>query len=841
MTSTSPTANAIHENTAQTDNSDNEDSFSLYEYDLDVVDDALLNPDSGEYLDHFGFTIQVKTDDEYDEDTSDDSEYSDNEEEKYIQQSASNGEEPTVSIHPQHKSNIAQKGTDENPCLHRKHFASFSSDDDTDFSVDTAITTPTIGKDNHLSMSSLNRMSDIVLRASQSESERGNEQKTMCGYSTTGFDTTTNDVSIGDSSSSPISGNVVDYAETIAQLQESGCGVHTAPLPARSENPIKDANLTPTTSEADIDGKHTLAKIPGTASRSETGTDDYPVTSNSNSQTEHKKYRDSSEGSSNLGRSSAETIAIKRSSGLSHVYRSSLSGGNSLYKSSPSQTFHERQSKRRSEIFKNLTQSTTVRGSQTNCGTNSYYDMLMAKFGRNSQQEKRCESPDHVALTEEICQKLQQRKESATNDFDWDFLMQLVSSADNAMQTDTEKLHKVLSVGLPPSLRGLLWQFFSKSRDNKAFMEAEYKELVSQTSPQEKVIVRDLSRTFPTHEFFQERNGEGQEVLFNVVKAYSLFDQQMPEEAAFCTLVKLLNQYGLRGHFLPNMETFHERLYQLEKLLEEHLPQVYRHLDAQGVKTTMYASQWFMTLFAYRCPFELIFRVFDLVFIEGSSILLNFALALMKKNQQTIVSLDFESLLDFFAKHVYDVYKDNPEEFVRDAYSFTITQRQLSRLSKQYATVASREAKIQSQESSLRQENMELSKNVRRLEKSYKTLQTEHQEMTKQLIESKIILARTDSDNQQLRWEINQVRLQIERVQQNSVISDVLKKQFDEAVRKNAELIEHNGILEDQVEEIQKTLIDFKLKYAESENEYETMKQKLHQIQRLGVTTSQRH
>lgn len=39
-------------------------AFEMADYDLDVVDDALLNPNSSEYLDHFGFRIQVKTDDE---------------------------------------------------------------------------------------------------------------------------------------------------------------------------------------------------------------------------------------------------------------------------------------------------------------------------------------------------------------------------------------------------------------------------------------------------------------------------------------------------------------------------------------------------------------------------------------------------------------------------------------------------------------------------------------------------------------------------------------------------------------------------------------------------------
>jgi hypothetical protein len=131
----------------------------------------------------------------------------------------------------------------------------------------------------------------------------------------------------------------------------------------------------------------------------------------------------------------------------------------------------------------------------------------------------------------------------------------------------------------------------------------------------------------------------------------------MPDEAAFCVLIKLMSHYGLRGHFTPQMETLHERMYQFDQLLLFHLPQVHRHLDAQGVLPSMYASQWFMTLFAYRCPLDLVFRVFDLVFVEGSRIILNFALALMKKNQQIILSLEFESLLEFFASSVFDAYK----------------------------------------------------------------------------------------------------------------------------------------------------------------------------------------
>lgn len=46
-------------------------------------------------------------------------------------------------------------------------------------------------------------------------------------------------------------------------------------------------------------------------------------------------------------------------------------------------------------------------------------------------------------------------------------------------------------------------------------------------SPHERAIRRDLNRTFPEHSFFKERDGVGQESLFNVLKAYSVHDKEV--------------------------------------------------------------------------------------------------------------------------------------------------------------------------------------------------------------------------------------------------------------------------------------------------------------------------
>lgn len=42
-------------------------------------------------------------------------------------------------------------------------------------------------------------------------------------------------------------------------------------------------------------------------------------------------------------------------------------------------------------------------------------------------------------------------------------------------------------------------------------------------------IVRDLNRTYPGHVYFQQRQGPGQRSLFNVLKAYSVYDKKVRE------------------------------------------------------------------------------------------------------------------------------------------------------------------------------------------------------------------------------------------------------------------------------------------------------------------------
>ena len=69
--------------------------------------------------------------------------------------------------------------------------------------------------------------------------------------------------------------------------------------------------------------------------------------------------------------------------------------------------------------------------------------------------------------------------------------------------------------GVPSHFRGIVWQLLCTASIS---FKSKYSEYIKQSSPHEKVIRRDISRTYPDHEFFKEKDGLGQEGLFNVIK-----------------------------------------------------------------------------------------------------------------------------------------------------------------------------------------------------------------------------------------------------------------------------------------------------------------------------------
>src|SRR3569833_2512970 len=131
----------------------------------------------------------------------------------------------------------------------------------------------------------------------------------------------------------------------------------------------------------------------------------------------------------------------------------------------------------------------------------------------------------------------------------------------------------------------------------------------------------------------------------------------MPEEEAFCLLVRLMNQYHLRELLIKDKPGLHMHLYQFARLLEDLEPALYCHLRRKGISPNLFATQWFLTLFAYRFPLQLVLRIYDLILSEGLSAILRFGIVLMQKNAAALLAISAMSQLPVFLKdRLFDAY-----------------------------------------------------------------------------------------------------------------------------------------------------------------------------------------
>ncbi|ESN90261.1 hypothetical protein HELRODRAFT_116521 [Helobdella robusta] len=191
-------------------------------------------------------------------------------------------------------------------------------------------------------------------------------------------------------------------------------------------------------------------------------------------------------------------------------------------------------------------------------------------------------------------------------------------------------------------------------------------DLLKLPSSFEKTIARDIARTYPKHEMFKVTWGEGQENLYNVAKAYSVYDRDvgycqgssfiiglllmhMPEEDAFEVFARLMvsSSYNLRELFKPSMAALGLRLFQLEHLIMDHLPEIHSTFSCLGIELSMFASSWFLAMFATTLPLDLVKRSFDALLCFGEEVIFRLGLALLKVNADVILSLDMDSMVQY--------------------------------------------------------------------------------------------------------------------------------------------------------------------------------------------------
>uniref|UniRef100_A0A8D2AA91 Rab-GAP TBC domain-containing protein n=1 Tax=Sus scrofa TaxID=9823 RepID=A0A8D2AA91_PIG len=292
----------------------------------------------------------------------------------------------------------------------------------------------------------------------------------------------------------------------------------------------------------------------------------------------------------------------------------------------------------------------------------------------------------------------------------WILWGRIVNEWEEVRKKKEKQVKELVRKGIPHHFRAIVWQLLCSAQSMP--IKDQYSELLKMTSPCEKLIRRDIARTYPEHNFFKEKDSLGQEVLFNVMKAYSLVDRevgycqgsafivglllmQMPEEEAFCVFVKLMQDYRLRELFKPSMAELGLCMYQFECMIQEHLPELFVHFQSQSFHTSMYASSWFLTIFLTTFPLPIATRIFDIFMSEGLEIVFRVGLALLQMNQAELMQLDMEGMLRHFQKVIPHQFDGGPDKLIQAAYQVKYNSKKMKKLEKEYTTIKTKEMEEQ--------------------------------------------------------------------------------------------------------------------------------------------------
>ncbi|XP_045330240.1 TBC1 domain family member 1 isoform X7 [Leopardus geoffroyi] len=309
---------------------------------------------------------------------------------------------------------------------------------------------------------------------------------------------------------------------------------------------------------------------------------------------------------------------------------------------------------------------------------------------------------------------------------------------------DMEKMHSAVGQGVPRHHRGEIWKFLAEQHHLKHQFPSKqqpkdtpYKELLKRLTSQQHAILIDLGRTFPTHPYFSAQLGAGQLSLYNILKAYSLLDQEvgycqglsfvagilllhMGEEEAFHMLKFLMFEMGLRKQYRPDMIILQIQMYQLSRLLHDYHRDLYNHLEEHEIGPSLYAAPWFLTVFASQFPLGFVARVFDMIFLQGSEVIFKVALSLLGSHKPLILQHEnLETIVDFIKNTLPNLGLVQMEKTISQVFEMDIS-KQLQAYEVEYHVLQEelidssplsdnqRMDKLEKTNSSLRKQNLDL-------------------------------------------------------------------------------------------------------------------------------------
>uniref|UniRef100_A0A8C2Z6A1 RUN and TBC1 domain-containing protein 3 n=1 Tax=Cyclopterus lumpus TaxID=8103 RepID=A0A8C2Z6A1_CYCLU len=223
----------------------------------------------------------------------------------------------------------------------------------------------------------------------------------------------------------------------------------------------------------------------------------------------------------------------------------------------------------------------------------------------------------------------------------------------------SERLRSLVLGGIPHSMRPQLWMRLAGALQKKRTSEISYREIIKNSSNDDtssaKQIEKDLLRTMPTNACFCSMTSVGVPRLRRVLKGLAwlypdigycqgtgmvvscllLFLEEEDALWMMCALIEDLLPPSYFSSTLLGVQT-DQRV--LRQLIVQYLPALDRLLQEHDIELSLITLHWFLTSFASVVDIRLLLRIWDLLFYQGSLVLFQITLGMLKIKEEELVS-----------------------------------------------------------------------------------------------------------------------------------------------------------------------------------------------------------
>lgn len=168
------------------------------------------------------------------------------------------------------------------------------------------------------------------------------------------------------------------------------------------------------------------------------------------------------------------------------------------------------------------------------------------------------------------------------------------------------------------------------------------------------------------------------------------------ESLSFKCLIGLVKKFNMDSMFAEGLPRLKCMIYQLDKLIELHLPEVQKFFKTEAISAGHFSSSWFLTLFSsnLQSKIPILLQIWDYFFLKGWKVIFKASITILKLMEEKICNGKFDDIMSLLTgSNLYSesIFNDT---FVDKLKQVKISNHLLNRLETDYNEILQLSARV---------------------------------------------------------------------------------------------------------------------------------------------------